>query len=103
METIRRKEFGESNEASRAGCRLLSLEGDCRTGEGANFMEISVNGQQRLVPDGTSLVELLTQLQLNPKLVAVEVNTELVPRERHGERVLRAGDQLEIVTLVGGG
>lgn len=66
-------------------------------------MEIMVNGQQRSVADGLFLVDLLDQLQLNPKLVAVEVNTQLVPRERHGEHRLQPGDQLEIVTLVGGG
>jgi thiamine biosynthesis protein ThiS len=66
-------------------------------------MEISVNGQHQQVADGTSLADLLAQLKLNRKLVAVEVNTQLVPRERHGECVLQPGDQLEIVTLVGGG
>ena len=35
--------------------------------------------------------------------VAVEVNLELVPRRRHAEHVLRDGDRVEVVTLVGGG
>jgi len=50
-----------------------------------------------------TLAVLLQQLDMKPKYVAVERNLELVPRGRHAECVLQAGDQLEIVTLVGGG
>ena len=66
-------------------------------------MEIFVNGQARQAPDGISIAELLAELQLSDKPVAVEVNLELVPKGRHAEQRLAAGDRLEIVTLVGGG
>jgi sulfur carrier protein len=66
-------------------------------------MEISVNGQPREVPEGSTVADLLEILELDSRQVAVEVNLELVPRARHVERPLVAGDQLEIVTLVGGG
>ena len=49
------------------------------------------------------VAELLEQLDLEPRYVAVEVNLDLVPRDRHQELVLKAGDRLEVVTLVGGG
>jgi sulfur carrier protein len=64
---------------------------------------ITINGRPQQVAQGTSLLELLEQLHLNRQQVAVELNTELVPREHHGQCVLSAGDRLEIVTLVGGG
>ena len=66
-------------------------------------MEIIVNGEPRQIDEGVTLAVLLQQLDMKPKYVAVERNLELVPRGRHAECVLQAGDQLEIVTLVGGG
>ncbi len=66
-------------------------------------MEILVNGETRQVAQGTTVAQLLTQLALAGKFVAVEVNLQLVPRPRHAEHRLAAGDRLEIVTLVGGG
>ena len=50
-----------------------------------------------------TLAALIEQLDMKPKYVAVERNRELVPRARHAECLLQPGDQLEIVTLVGGG
>ena len=66
-------------------------------------MQIVVNGQNRLLADGSSIADLLALLELESRQVAVEVNLELVPRGRHAEHVLSAGDQLEVVSLVGGG
>jgi sulfur carrier protein len=66
-------------------------------------MTITLNGETHQVRSGTTLAELLGKLEVLPKHVAVEVNLELVPRDRHRERVLCENDRLEIVTLVGGG
>jgi sulfur carrier protein len=66
-------------------------------------MEIMLNGQPRRVADQTSIAALLAELGWSAKHVAVEVNLELVPRQRHAEHVLASGDRLEVVTLVGGG
>ena len=66
-------------------------------------MEIHVNGQPRQIEVGTSVADLLAELGVLARHVAVEVNLELVPRERHAEVGLNAGDRLEVVTLVGGG
>ena len=66
-------------------------------------VEITFNGQSKLVPSGTSITALLDMLELQPKHVAVELNLEVVPREEHSQQVLSAGDRVEIVTLVGGG
>lgn len=64
---------------------------------------IRINGESREVAEGLTLAGLLDLLQLRRPQVAVEVNRELVPREQHEQCRLSAGDQLEIVTLVGGG
>lgn len=66
-------------------------------------MTIKVNGDAVAVSDGETVAALLVRLGKSPKYLAVERNGELVPRARHGEVVLVAGDCVEIVTLVGGG
>jgi thiamine biosynthesis protein ThiS len=66
-------------------------------------MRIMVNGQYREVSAGLSIAELLEEMSLEPLRVAVERNKQLVPRDRHAETALAEADELEIVTLVGGG
>lgn len=66
-------------------------------------MQIVCNGEPREVEPETTVADLLAALNVEPKQCAVEVNLELVPRAKHTERRLAAGDRLEIVTLVGGG
>lgn len=66
-------------------------------------MQIEVNGQLREVAAGTSVAELLAELELDSRYLAVERNLKLVPRAAHAETTLAEGDRLEVVTLVGGG
>ena len=66
-------------------------------------MEIAVNDESRRVAEGTTVAQLLEELGLAAKYVAVEVNLQLVPRQEHPRHRLADGDRLEIVTLVGGG
>ena len=66
-------------------------------------MEITINGQSRRVAEGITVAELLEELGLAGKQVAVEANLELVPHQRHAQHRLADADRLEIVTLVGGG
>lgn len=66
-------------------------------------MKIYVNGEEQQVPEGQSVAELLASLNRNPNYLAVERNKVLIPRTRHAECMLEADDQIEIVTLVGGG
>ena len=61
------------------------------------------NGSYRLGLELTTLAELLNQLKIQPRYVAVERNLDLVPRSMHATCVLQPGDRLEVVTLVGGG
>jgi sulfur carrier protein len=64
---------------------------------------IVLNGESRAIQDGQTVAELLRELHLDPRQVAVERNREIVPRAEHGQVVLADADQLEIVTFVGGG
>jgi sulfur carrier protein len=64
---------------------------------------LQVNGEQRTCAPHTPLPQFLSQLGLNPQLVAVEYNGEIIQRSVWGDTHLDKGDRLEIVTIVGGG
>jgi sulfur carrier protein len=64
---------------------------------------LTVNGAAKIVPEGCTLTELVRDLGLERNPIAIELNRQVVPRDRHGETRLAEGDRLEIVTLVGGG
>ena len=64
---------------------------------------IIVNGEARATQHGQTVAELLRELGLDARQVAVERNRDIVPRAEHAHAVLGDGDQLEIVTFVGGG
>jgi thiazole synthase len=64
---------------------------------------ITINGVPSELAPAQTVAELLQQLGHDPRRVAVEVNREVVPRARHAEHRLNAGDAVEVVTLVGGG
>ncbi|MFN0007427.1 MAG: sulfur carrier protein ThiS [Planctomycetota bacterium] len=64
---------------------------------------IQLNGRDLEVPEGRSVAELVAELDLRPGMVAVEVNGSLVTRDRRESTVLRAGDLVELVTIMGGG
>lgn len=63
---------------------------------------IVLNGEARSF-EGQTVSDLLRELGLDSRQVAVERNREVVPRAEHGATVLAEGDQLEVVTFVGGG
>ncbi len=66
-------------------------------------MEVTINGEKRQIPDTISLEGLLESLQLKQDRVAVELNRQIVRRERWAETQLQNSDRLEIVHFVGGG
>jgi len=66
-------------------------------------IQIQVNGESRQVDQQTTMAQLLNAMGLDNRQLAVECNLQLVPRGEHAARMLAEGDQLEIVTLVGGG
>ena len=66
-------------------------------------MEIVINGESREVPSSTSIGELLRLLDLKEDRVAIELNREILRRDRWTETALQPHDRLEIVQFVGGG
>jgi thiamine biosynthesis protein ThiS len=65
-------------------------------------MRVKVNGQEEQLPDGSDILAVLTANRLTPEKVAVELNRRLVRAAKYDTQ-LKEGDEIEIVTFVGGG
>jgi thiamine biosynthesis protein ThiS len=68
-------------------------------------MTLHINGEARafVAPVPTTLAALIESLGMKPDRVAVELNRDIVPRDRWAVTELHDGDRLEIVHFVGGG
>jgi sulfur carrier protein len=66
-------------------------------------IEIVVNGEVRLAPEGRTLRELLVWLEVDPERVAVELDRSIVQRAAWDRAIVGPGASLEIVQFVGGG
>ena len=66
-------------------------------------MHIILNGSSRELPDNLSASELLLNLGLVGKRLALEINQEIVPRSTFDSRIIQPGDRVEIVHAIGGG
>jgi thiamine biosynthesis protein ThiS len=67
------------------------------------MIRLTVNGKPRDVEQPDSLLALLEQIGVDPRIVAVERNGDIVRRVLFAETPISEGDQLEIVRMVGGG
>ncbi|MCP9837725.1 sulfur carrier protein ThiS [Cyanobium sp. N.Huapi 1H5] len=72
---------------------------DGRTGD----LLLRVNGEARRCPAGLCLDAVLVALGYQPRLVVVEFNGEILPRDRWPAQAVVESDVLEVVTIVGGG
>jgi thiamine biosynthesis protein ThiS len=68
-----------------------------------SLIGITVNGDARQCAPGQSIADLLADLGLNPRLVVVEHNREILDRSTLAMVKLQSGDVLELVHFVGGG
>jgi thiamine biosynthesis protein ThiS len=67
------------------------------------MIEVVVNGERRAIPAEATLLDLLAQLGLDPRVVVVEHNRHIVRRPELGDRRLAPDDAIELVHFVGGG
>ena len=67
------------------------------------MIEVTINGDVRECEPGLSVTQLLERLGLQPRLVVVEHNREILDRARYDAVQVQAGDHLELVHFVGGG
>ncbi|GEA16416.1 thiamine biosynthesis protein ThiS [Moorella sp. E308F] len=66
-------------------------------------MRLKVNGEERDVAAGLTVAELLQELGIEGRYMALERNRQVVPRQDYATTVLEEGDELEIIRFVGGG
>ena len=66
-------------------------------------MQIVLNGADTDAPEAATITQLIEQLGLTNKRIAIEINETIVPRSAHATTVLRSGDRVEIVHAIGGG
>lgn len=67
------------------------------------MITVQVNGTCRLLPAALPLVACLRQLGYDPRLVALELNGDILHRQHWSATCLQDGDVIEVVTIVGGG
>ena len=67
------------------------------------MITLQVNGDDRNCEPNLTMIELLKSLGMNPRLVAVEYNGEILHRQLWENTIIQNSDRLEIVTIVGGG
>ncbi|HYB12363.1 MAG TPA: sulfur carrier protein ThiS [Myxococcota bacterium] len=66
-------------------------------------LSIRVNGELRPLAVGSTVADLLTELGLGGRRVAIAVNRSVIPRSLYAQRALQTGDRVEILEAVGGG
>ena len=67
------------------------------------MIRITVNGRNVELNESMTVEQMLDRVEVPRNYLAVEVNAEVVPREEYTAHVIQNGDQIELVTLVGGG
>jgi thiamine biosynthesis protein ThiS len=65
--------------------------------------QITLNGEPRSFPAGTTLYGLVQALNLEPERVAIELNRAIVQRDFWRETLVEGGAEIEVVMFVGGG
>jgi sulfur carrier protein len=66
-------------------------------------MQITLNGDKTELPGPLTVAALLDRLNIDARVVAVELNGKVVKRLHHADRVITEGAEVEIVAFVGGG
>ncbi|MDH5473114.1 MAG: sulfur carrier protein ThiS [Gammaproteobacteria bacterium] len=66
-------------------------------------MQITLNGEKKSLDDGTHLSQLIEQLGIEGKRIAIELNREIIPKSEHASYEIKDGDTIEIVHAIGGG
>ena len=93
--------FAGVRRRGRASGSLASSAGDSIVSDAT--VSLLVNGEERSVPVGSTVRELLASLGLEATRIAVAVNRDVISRSRFDRHPLAKGDRVEILEAVGGG
>ena len=68
-----------------------------------NKIQIYINGKKKNINSNCNLIDILKEYSLINKLVAVEINQEVIPKSRYKTITINKNDKIEILELIGGG
>ncbi len=66
-------------------------------------MKALLNGEIKILDEGSSVSDLIEGLRLDPRKIAVEVNLNIIPKSDYSSQFLKDGDKIEIVQFIAGG
>ncbi len=67
------------------------------------MIKVSINDEEKIFPDMTTIDVMLNDMNLGEKTVVVVINDEIVEHKQYAETVLKDGDRIDLVRIVGGG
>ena len=68
-----------------------------------NKIQVFINGKKKYFSKNNNLFSLLNFLQVEKNGIAIEINQIVVPKSQYKDKIIRNGDQIEIVQFIGGG
>ena len=68
-----------------------------------NKIQIYINGKKKNIDTDSNLIDILAEYSLKNKLVAIEVNQEVIPKSKYKTKKINKNDKIEILELIGGG
>ena len=68
-----------------------------------NKIQIYINGKKKNIDIKYSLIDVLKDYSLKDKLIAVEINREIIPKSNYKNKKINQNDRIEILELIGGG
>jgi sulfur carrier protein len=67
------------------------------------MIRIKLNGKDWEVAPKTTVADLLARLKIIPKVCVVELNGEILSREKYLKTAVKSGDRIEVIRIMGGG
>ena len=68
-----------------------------------NKIQIYINGKKKNINSNCYLINILEEYSLKNKLIAVEINQEVIPKSNYKTKKININDRIEILELIGGG
>ena len=68
-----------------------------------NKIQIFINGKKKNINSNYNLINIIEEYSLKNKLVAIEINQEVIPKSNYKTKKIKKNDRIEILELIGGG
>ena len=68
-----------------------------------NKIQIHINGKKKNINSNYNLINILEEYSLKDKMLAVEINQEVIPKSNYKTKKINKNDRIEILELIGGG